>query len=218
MAESTSAFGKIALIITSTRTPRVGPEVARYVKDIIEAQIPSNDQSLSLVDVADFKLPVFDEPVMPSLVPAHASFVHAHSKAWSAEISKYATYIFVTAEYNYGIPGSTKNAIDYLCNEWIGKPVMIVGYGIRGGRIASEQLKTSLQGMKLVVCPTRPALPFADNERQDLYKAAGKGELGSDSQESWKAYKGDILKAFEELTGYLAASNMSRSRSACWGS
>lgn len=42
---------------------------------------------------------------MPAMVPAQGEFAHQHSKDWSAEIAKYDAYIFVTAEWNFGLPG-----------------------------------------------------------------------------------------------------------------
>ena len=36
------------------------------------------------------------------------------TKAWAAKIVEYDGFVFVTAEYNHGIPGALKNAIDYV--------------------------------------------------------------------------------------------------------
>ena len=105
---------KIAVIVTSTRTPRVGPSVGAFLKDLLESSGDASGVTLSPVDVADYKLPVYDEPVVPAMVPAQAQFTKDHSKAWSAEIAKYDAYIIVANEYNFGMSGSTKNAIDYL--------------------------------------------------------------------------------------------------------
>lgn len=200
MPASKSSQANVAIIITSTRTPRVGPEIANIVKDILE-QADGNETKLSLVDLADFKLPIYDETVVPYQVPSQASFTNEHSRRWSAEISKYDAYILVIPEYNYGMAGSTKNAIDYLRNEWTGKPAAIVSYGMTGGKNASEQVKTSLEGTEMRVSTTKPLLVFAkDGETSDIFTAMHKGELGSKSREIWTSQnKQDILKAFEEL-------------------
>ncbi|KAL2880119.1 hypothetical protein SGCOL_004503 [Colletotrichum sp. CLE4] len=126
------AFKKVAVIVTSTRTPRIGTKVAELVKDTITADTTNSDIDLSLVEVATFNLPVFDEQIIPAQVPAAGSFAHEHSKAWSSEIAKYDAYIIVVPEYNRGLSGGAKNAIDYLYNEWIGKPISIVSYGGAG--------------------------------------------------------------------------------------
>ena len=61
---------KVAIVICSTRTPRVGPKVAEWVDSVIERRSEKGDARYELVDVAEFKLPVFDEPILPAMVPA----------------------------------------------------------------------------------------------------------------------------------------------------
>ncbi|VZI02824.1 unnamed protein product [Fusarium fujikuroi] len=156
-----AAIKNIALITTSTRKSRVGPQITSVINDILTGDADaSKNTKISLVDVANFNLPVFNEEIMPAMVPDKGSFKHAHSIAWSNEIKKYDGYIFVIPEYNFGLAGGTKNAVDYLYNEWIGKGVLIISYGIFGGNSASEQLDKTLKGMKLNVVDTRPALGF----------------------------------------------------------
>jgi len=195
----------IGIIIGSTRPNRVGKQVAEYVKSLLETETKGEDSPiLTLVDIADFNLPVFNEPILPAMVPAQGQFQHEHSKAWSAEIGKYDGYVFVTAEYNYGLPGGTKNAIDYLYNSWIGKPVLIISYGIKGGLIASAALKQTLEGMHLQVVATSPALtyPGADpanhNMSPSLIAALG-GVLADPAKEAWVENKPEILKGYGEL-------------------
>merc|ERR1711939_945328 len=88
---------KVGIIIGSTRPNRIGDQVA------------------------SLNLPLFNETILPAMVPAQGEFAHSHSKAWNAEIASYDAYVFVTAEWNFGLPGGTKNAIDYLYHAWIGK-------------------------------------------------------------------------------------------------
>ncbi|KAJ0382131.1 hypothetical protein COL922a_013172 [Colletotrichum nupharicola] len=198
-----TAAKKVAVITTSTRKVRIGPKVAEIVKNTISQDASTNKIDLALVEVAKFNLPVYDEVALPAQVPAVAKFEHAHSIAWSEEIAKYDGYILVVPEYNYGMAGGTKNAIDYLYNEWIGKPAAVVSYGIAGGNRASEQVKGTLEGMKLRVAATRPALSFAGGAGSDLV-AAIKGEVGEDSRKDWEAKSEDILKAFGELKQLLS--------------
>ncbi|KAK9350290.1 flavoprotein-like protein [Lipomyces doorenjongii] len=208
----TGSQNKVAIVICSTRTPRVGDKVADFVKGVLEGQDTPGSPTLSLVDVADYKLPVYDEPVVPAMVPANAQFTHEHSKVWSAKIAEFSGYIFVTPEYNYGIPGSIKNAIDYLYNEWQGKPVFIVSYGVNGGSFASDALKQTLDGMKLLVCPTRVTLPFYGGQGPDVYAAMSNGMLGDDTKASWTTDKQQtILKGYAELMEKLSAVDSSQS-------
>ncbi|KAF2097563.1 NADPH-dependent FMN reductase [Rhizodiscina lignyota] len=200
------ATPKVAVVIFSVRSPRVGPNVAAYVKSIIDTHSSSIPLEYNTVDVVDFKLPVFNESLPPATVPAMGPHKHETTKAWSAEISKYAGYVLVSPEYNYGMPGPTKNAIDYLYNEWAGKPALIVTYGVKGGTFASEQLKGVLEGMKLNVCSTKPALPFLGGQGPDAMAAMSEGKLGDDTKNSWdKEQKTVILEGLKELEEKIAA-------------
>jgi NAD(P)H-dependent FMN reductase len=194
------SIGKsIALITTSTRKSRVGPQITNVINEIITGNADATKNTkISLVDVADFNLPVFDEPIMPAMVPSKGSFTQPHSIAWSAEISKYDGYIFVIPEYNHGLAGGTKNAVDFLYNELVGKGAMIVSYGIFGGLQASAQLEGTLKGMKLNVVETRPALAFHGNVGSDLW-LAGEGKLGDDTRKDILTATPTILQAFGEL-------------------
>jgi NAD(P)H-dependent FMN reductase len=206
---------KVGVIIGSTRANRIGDQVSALVKSILEESTADNilqpSPTLSLVDIASFNLPVFDETAIPATVPAQAQFAHDHSKAWSAEIGKYDAYVFVTAEYNFGLPGGTKNAIDYLYHAWIGKPVMIVSYGIKGGMAASDSLKTTLEGMYLQVVDTRVSLTFpdADPEKHNMSPgliAAMGGKLIDPVANKWKTdAKDDLLKAYGQLQSKLVS-------------
>lgn len=133
-----------------------------------------------------------------------AQWTTPHAAAWSAEIEKYDAYVLLANEYNYGMSGATKNAIDYLYHAWIGKPILIVSYGIMGGGNASDQLKTVLEGMKLRVCGVRPQLGFKGAQKgTDMY-AAMQGILGEETVELWNAEKkGEVIKGVEELEALL---------------
>ncbi|KAI0840157.1 NADPH-dependent FMN reductase family protein [Hypoxylon sp. FL0890] len=195
----------VALITMSTRGTRVGPTVSEFVQKIIEQPLASSGISVASVDLVKFNLPVYNEPVAPAMVPEKAQFKYEHSRAWSAEIAKYDGYILVIPEYNYGVAGGTKNAIDYLLNEWKGKPAAIVSYGIHGGATASEQVKGALSGMGLRVAETRPTLSF---NPPDIFGAVGGGRLGEGTLKTWEAEQHEkIRKAAEDLKTLLLQPN-----------
>ena len=75
---------KVAIVICSTRTPRVGPKVAEWVDSVIEGRSEKSDIMYELADVAEFKLPVFDEPVLPAMVPATGMLRRCHFAAMLA--------------------------------------------------------------------------------------------------------------------------------------
>jgi NAD(P)H-dependent FMN reductase len=190
----------VAIITTSTRTPRVGPKVANLVKELLTPAAASSNVDLVSLDVADYALPVFDEPVLPAMVPAQGEYAHEHTKKWAAAIAPHSAYVLVVPEYNYGMAGGTKNAIDFVFNEWTGKPAVVVSYGIHGGKIANEQVKGTLSGMKLKVAETRPTLPFEGGAGPDMFAAVG-GDLTEGQKKAWEEKKGDeVRKAFGELT------------------
>jgi NAD(P)H-dependent FMN reductase len=190
----------VAIITMSTRNPRIGPHVAAVIQELVQKSAAESNLTLEAIDLATFKLPVFDEPVIPAMVPGQASFAHEHSKAWSAAIQKHDAYVLVVPEYNYGMAGGTKNALDYLKNEWKTKPAMVVSYGIQGGKTASEQVCKVLGGMELRVTATRPNLAFFEPHGPDLYAAMLQGELGEVTRKKWSEVdKEVILKAFDEL-------------------
>jgi NAD(P)H-dependent FMN reductase len=133
---------KIAIILGSTRPGRNGEAVARWVYEIAKKRI---DAEFEFVDIKDFNLPLLDEPVPPS----QGQYSKEHTKAWSAKIDSFDGYIFVTAEYNHGIPGALKNAIDYLYKEWNNKAAGFVGYGSVGGVRAVEQLRLVMAELQI---------------------------------------------------------------------
>ena len=105
---------RLAIIIGSTRPGRKADAVGRWVHDIATRR---SDAEFEIVDIQDFDLPLLDEPVPPSL----GQYSQEHTKTWAAKIASFDAYIFVTPEYNHGIPGALKNAIDYLYAEWNNK-------------------------------------------------------------------------------------------------
>lgn len=133
---------KIAIIVGSTRPGRNGKQVADWV---LEHARLRDDAEFELVDLADFPLPHFDEP----LPPAMGQYQNAHTRAWSEKIAEFDGYIFVTPEYNHSTSGVLKNAIDYLHREWNNKAAAFVGYGGVGGARAIEHLRLVLAELQV---------------------------------------------------------------------
>src|SRR2546426_8424167 len=76
--------------------------------------------------------------------PIMGQYSKPHTKTWAAKIGSFDGYVFVTPEYNHGIPGALKNAIDFLFAEWNNKAAGFVSYGGAGGERAVEQLRLGL--------------------------------------------------------------------------
>ena len=116
---------RLAIIMGSTRPGRVNEAVARWVYELASKR---KDAEFELLDIADYHLPLLDEPVPPSM----GQYSKPHTKAWAAKIGSFDGFVFVTPEYNHGISGALKNAIDFLYREWNNKAAGFVGYGSAG--------------------------------------------------------------------------------------
>ncbi|KAJ5480699.1 NAD(P)H-dependent FMN reductase LOT6 [Penicillium diatomitis] len=117
--------------------------------------------TFTILDLAAQSLPLYDESVIPASLPASDPTPHytrPHTRAWSATVRAYDAFIFVTPQYNWSIPASLKNALDYLFHEWAGKPAGMVSYGSRGGGKATDHLRAVLTGLRMRVVGTAPAL------------------------------------------------------------
>lgn len=135
---------RLHIIICSTRPGRVGPAVARWFHDFAKRHGQFDAQ---LVDLADFKLPLYDEPVHP----AQQKYQHAHTKRWSESVAQADAYVFVTPEYNFNPPPSLVNALDFVYREWNYKPCGFVSYGgVSGGLRAAQAAKLLVTTLKMV--------------------------------------------------------------------
>lgn len=148
---------KVAVIPGSTRPGRRSEVVARWVADRVADR---DDIHVELVEIADFHLPLLDEPV-----PAIAgSYEHDHTKAWAAKIASFDAFIFVTPEYNHSVPGVLKNAIDFLFHEWSDKAAGFVSYGVdAAGARAVEHLRLILAEVKVAGVRAHVTLSLIDD-------------------------------------------------------
>ncbi|HEY8036144.1 MAG TPA: NAD(P)H-dependent oxidoreductase [Methylobacter sp.] len=155
---------KIAIIIGSTRPGRNGEAVAKWVYEIAKKR---RDAEFELVDIKDFELPLLDEPVPPSM----GQYSKPHTKRWAAKINSFDGFVFVTPEYNHGISGALKNAIDFLFAEWNNKVAGFVSYGSVGGARAVEQLRLVLAEVQIATVRNQVLLSlFTDFENFTVFK------------------------------------------------
>ncbi len=144
----------IAIILGSTRPGRNGEAVARWVNDLAQKR---DDAEFELVDLADYNLPLLDEAYPPSM----GQYQHDHTKRWAQKIAEFDGFVFVTAEYNRGIPAALKNAIDYLYAEWNNKAAGFVSYGGTGGVRAVEHLRGVMGEVQVADVRAQVALSLA---------------------------------------------------------
>jgi len=154
-----SANKLVQIIVGSTRSGRVGDQVAEYVKKIMSS---SSSFKYEIVDLRDHPLPLFDEPA----IPAYKTYTKEHSFKWSEKVSQADAFVFVTPEYNGHIPAVLKNAIDFLYQEWKNKPTVIVSYANRGGSSAAAGLRAITTRIGMRVAETMPGL-VSNNDVRD---------------------------------------------------
>jgi NAD(P)H-dependent FMN reductase len=145
---------KIGIVISSTRPSRICGEIAHWVYTSVEN---TNGLNFELIDLASINLPFLDEPEQP----AYGNYQHAHTKAWSKLVSSFDGFIFVQPQYNWGYPAPLKNALDFLYQEWAGKPASIISYGSHGGGKATAQLQEVLLGLHMRNTATNPQLSLS---------------------------------------------------------
>lgn len=143
---------QLNVIICSTRPGRVGPAVARWFHAYAKAH---GKFDAVLVDLADFNLPIYDEPKHPRL----RDYKHEHTKRWSTSVEAADAYAFVAPEYNYTPTPALVNALDYVLHEWAYKPAGIVSYGgVSGGLRAAQAVKLQLAALNMMPIP--PGVPI----------------------------------------------------------
>lgn len=145
---------RIAIILGSTRPGRNGEAVAKWVHTHASQR---TDAQYELVDVADYELPLLDEPSPPSM----GQYSKPHTKKWAAKIASFDGFVFVTAEYNHGVPGALKNAIDFLYAEWNNKAAGFVSYGSAGGVRSVESLRLVMAELQIADVRAQVSLSLA---------------------------------------------------------
>lgn len=179
----------VLLVMGSTRAGRKCPQVAAWVESIGQA---CPDFAYEIVDLAQWSLPMDDEPAIPAL----GRYTQAHTRAWSDKIKTADAVVFVTPQFNWGYPAVLKNAIDHLYHEWRDKPTVIVTYGGHGGTRCARQLRRVAASLKMRVMTTAPALVLPDTViRQGAILDAGRDFAASEPA---------VRKAFTELADQFA--------------
>ena len=148
----------VQVIICSTRPGRIGPAIGAWMAEQARAHAQF---SVELVDLADYKLPVYDEPNHPRT----GKYEHEHTKRWSQTVQRANAFVFVTPEYNFSTPASLLNALTYLYAEWVYKPVGFASYGgVSGGLRSVQMTKQVVTTLKMV--PMQDAVTLTAASKQ----------------------------------------------------
>lgn len=154
---------RVPVLLGSVRRGRRSPVVARFV---LERLLMRDRVAAELVDLADLRLPVMEERLRYQDDPPHGL------EDLARRIDLADGLVVVTPEYNNGIPGALKNALDYLLPELKRKPtgIVTVSAGDFGGISCLAQLRLVLLAMGALPIPA--SLPV--RRVQDAFDEEGR--------------------------------------------
>ena len=136
------------------------------------------------------RLPLYEQdlPVPPGVQALHGALLGAQG------------VVVVSPEYNAGIPGHLKNAVDWPStlrpNPWQGLPVLLCAAspGALGGARSLVPWRLTLANMGALVCPDAVTVPHADHQLDDQ---------GAPTDPRSAAHLGRALEGFLALTARL---------------
>jgi NAD(P)H-dependent FMN reductase len=142
----------ISVILGSTRQGRFSEKPAHWVLGHLHKR---QDIEARLLDLRDFPMPFFDQP-MPPAMPGRPPYEHEVVKKWTAQIEASDGFVFVTPEYNHGTSAVLKNAIDWVYPEWNRKTAAFISYGSAMGVRSVQQLRQI--AVELQLAPIRSSV------------------------------------------------------------
>jgi NAD(P)H-dependent FMN reductase len=142
---------KIKVIAGSTRANRFSEKPAQWIFTMASHRA---DLDVELLDLREYPLPFFDEPLPPAA--AKDNYTNPQVVKWREKIKEADGFIICTPEYNHGYPAVLKNALDYTYASWARKAVAFVSWGGAGGARGVEQLR--LVAVELDMTPLRWAV------------------------------------------------------------
>jgi NAD(P)H-dependent FMN reductase len=163
---------KIGIVVGSIRDVRKADTVAAWAHRHATAH---GGAQYELVDLKSFDVPLLTEATLPMM--ADRQYRSEQVTAWSRAIDACDGFVFVTPEYNHGVPGAFKNAVDSLGPEWVGKAVGFISYGADGGVRCVEHWRSSLANFQMVDVRQQVALflhtDFSDAGFTPMERRAG---------------------------------------------
>jgi NAD(P)H-dependent FMN reductase len=142
----------IKVIVGSTRQGRFSEKIVPWLETKLTA---TEGITYEVMDLRDYPLPLYDEPVSPAMVKDGA-YANEEVRAFAKKIAEADAFLVIAPEYNHGYTAVLKNALDSVYAEWNNKAVAFVSYGsVNGGRVV-EQLRQV--AVELQMAPIRNAL------------------------------------------------------------
>jgi len=147
----------ISVIVGSTREGRFSEKPAKWILDRLKKR---DAVDARLLDLRDYPMPFFDQPVTPA-TPGRPAFENEVVQKWTAAIAQSDGFVFVTPEYNYGPAAVLKNAIDWVYPEWHRKAASFVSYGSAMGARSVQQLRQTVIEIQLAPIRSSVHIPVA---------------------------------------------------------
>lgn len=189
---------RIALIIGSTRAARFADIPAQWMLKQAQAR---DDMEVELVDLRDFKLPLFDEVASNAWAPSQSP----EAQRWQKKVAEFDGYLFVVAEYNRSITGALKNALDQDYTGWNRKAMAAIAYGSMGGARALEHLRTI--SVELQMAAARNAVHIGGSDFFKVHPGMGGSGNMADIEEN---LLGSAKATLDDLVWWAKAAKAAR--------
>jgi NAD(P)H-dependent FMN reductase len=147
----------ISVIVGSAREGRFSEKPAHWILQHLKKR---EGVDARLLDLRDFPMPFFDQPVPPGM-PGRPPYKGEIVQRWTAAIAQSDGFVFVTPEYNFGPSAVLKNAIDWVYPEWKRKAAGFVSFGSVGGARAVQQLRETAIALQLAPISSAVHIPVA---------------------------------------------------------
>jgi NAD(P)H-dependent FMN reductase len=172
------------------RRHRQGIRGARFVVRMLEGR----GHEAPLIDPLDYPLPLLDLMYKEYEKGDAPEVLESLARIYRAADA----FVFVTGEYNHGIPPAMKNQIDHFLETWFWRPAGIACYsaGPFGGVRAAMQMRAVLGEVGLVTIPSI----FAMSRVGQSF-----AEDGTPGHESWEQRAAKFLDEIEWYAEALAA-------------
>lgn len=167
---------RVLVLTCSTRPGALGPAVGRWLLDAVAARADELGAELVPLAIGDLELPFLDEEQHPS----SGVYQQEHTRRWSAIADAADGFVVITPEYNYGMPATLKNALDYLGAEWAWKPIGFVSYGnTSAGTRSVQHAKQVVTTLRMVPLGATVAIRIGDSvDEGRLRPDAGRDAAG----------------------------------------
>lgn len=149
-------MSKILVLAMSLRKDSLNKKLARNAQRLLK----DSGADAELLELNDYPMPVYDGDVEAAGIPAGVT-------ALAAKLAGAPALVICTPEYNGGMPGPFKNAVDWVSRvrpmPWPGKHVLLLGAspGALGAVRGLWHSRQPLEALSCFVFPDMMGLPQA---------------------------------------------------------